>query len=98
MTGNLRDMRSLECVEGQKFPPPEPGRRPRVEIVVPVRDEERDLGPGIRRLAAHLARRFPFRAVVTIAGNGSTDGTWVVAHFTAQTVGGVTVYDLTRAR
>jgi len=63
----------------QEHPPPEPGCAPQVEIVVPVRDEERDLGPGIRRLAAYLSQRFPFGAVVTIADNGSADGTWAVA-------------------
>ena len=44
MAGNLGDMRSLECLEGQKFLPPAADRAPQVEIVVPVLDEERDLG------------------------------------------------------
>ena len=52
---------------------------PQVEIVVPVRNEERDLAPSIRRLAAYLRERFPFRAQVTIADNGSTDSTWAIA-------------------
>jgi putative flippase GtrA len=50
-----------------------------VEIVVPVRDEERDLGPSVRRIEAYLRTRFPFTARITIADNGSTDGTWAVA-------------------
>ncbi len=54
-------------------------RTAQVEIVVPVRDEERDLDPSIRRLVAYLTSRFPFRARITIADNGSTDGTWLVA-------------------
>jgi hypothetical protein len=45
--------------------PPADDHVPRVEIVVPVRDEENDLEPGVR------------------------------SHFTAKTVGGDTVYDLT---
>jgi putative flippase GtrA len=53
--------------------------RPQVEIVVPVRDEERDLAPSVRRLCAYLRERFPFTARVTIADNGSSDGTWAVA-------------------
>ena len=59
----------------------EPGgaRPPEVEIVVPVRNEERDLAPSIRRLHAYLNDRFPFTARITIADNGSTDGTWVEA-------------------
>jgi len=46
------------------------------EIVVPVRNEERDLVRSIRRIDAHLRDRFPFSALITIADNGSTDGTW----------------------
>lgn len=52
---------------------------PQVEIVVPVRNEERDLAPSVRRLAGYLRDRFPFTARVTIADNGSSDGTWRVA-------------------
>jgi putative flippase GtrA len=50
-----------------------------VDIVVPVRNEERDLGPSIRRLVAYLRDGFPFTARVTIADNGSTDATWATA-------------------
>jgi len=50
-----------------------------VDIVVPVRNEERDLGPSIRKLVGYLREDFPFTARVTIADNGSTDGTWVIA-------------------
>jgi putative flippase GtrA len=49
------------------------------EIVIPVRNEERDLAPSIRRLHAHLRDCFPFTARITIADNGSTDGTWAEA-------------------
>jgi putative flippase GtrA len=52
---------------------------PQVDIVVPVRDEERDLGPSVRRIEAYLSTRFPFSARITIADNGSSDGTWAVA-------------------
>ena len=90
-------MRSLECLEGQKSSPLAPDRPPQIEIVVPVRDEERDLGPGIRRLAAFLSRRFPFRAVVTIADNGSTDGTWAVAQALAGELAGVRAVRLAQA-
>jgi putative flippase GtrA len=50
-----------------------------VEIVVPVFNEETDLAPGVRRLDRYLDERFPFRTVITIADNASTDGTWQVA-------------------
>ena len=49
-------MRSLECLEGQEVPTPEPGCHP-------------------QQITA-----------------------WVRAHFTAETAGGVTVYDLIRTR
>jgi len=57
---------------------------PQVEIVVPVRNEERDLAPSIRRLAGYLRDRFPFTARVTIADNGSSDGTWQIAQALAR--------------
>src|SRR3984893_1222079 len=44
---------------------------PEVEIVVPVRNEERDLAPSIRRLHAYLKNRFPVSA--------RTAGTWAPA-------------------
>jgi len=50
-----------------------------VDIVVPVRNEERDLAPSVRRLVSYLREDFPFTARVTIADNGSTDGTWAIA-------------------
>ncbi len=50
-----------------------------VDIVVPVRNEERDLAPSIRRLVGFLRESFPFTARVTVADNGSTDDTWVIA-------------------
>ena len=90
-------MRSLKWLEGQKFPSSAASRAPQVEIVVPVRDEERDLGPGIRRLAAYLSQRFPFRAVITIADNGSTDGTWAAAQALAGELGGVRAVRLAQA-
>ncbi|HEY2442375.1 MAG TPA: bifunctional glycosyltransferase family 2/GtrA family protein [Streptosporangiaceae bacterium] len=65
--------------DDRRLRPVPDGATPRVDIVVPVRDEERDLAPGIRRLCGHLRERFPFSARVTIADNGSTDGTWAVA-------------------
>jgi putative flippase GtrA len=50
-----------------------------VEIVVPVKDEENDLAPSIRRLQAFLAGGFPFTSRITIADNGSSDRTWDIA-------------------
>ena len=50
-----------------------------VDIVVPVKNEEHDLERSVTRLVEHLRCAFPFAARVTIADNGSTDGTWPVA-------------------
>jgi putative flippase GtrA len=46
------------------------------EIVIPVRNEERDLAPSVRRLHAYTRDQFPFTTRITIADNASTDGTW----------------------
>jgi putative flippase GtrA len=63
-------------------PEPRPAARDagvQAEIVIPVRNEERELAPSVRRLDAYLNDRFPFTARITIADNGSTDGTWAQA-------------------
>src|SRR5258708_8888750 len=52
---------------------------PVVDVVVPVFNEATDLARNVRRLRAYLDRWFPYSARVTIADNGSTDGTWDVA-------------------
>ena len=54
-------------------------RRARVEIVIPVRNEEYDLASSVRRLHAFLRDQFPLSTRITIADNGSTDGTWARA-------------------
>jgi putative flippase GtrA len=50
-----------------------------VEIVIPVRNEEHDLAASVRRLHAFLRDQFPISTRITIADNGSTDGTWAQA-------------------
>jgi putative flippase GtrA len=64
---------------------------PRVEIVVPVRNEENDLGPNIRRLREFLDTAFPFPAEVCIADNGSTDATWEIGTLLATELPGVRI-------
>jgi putative flippase GtrA len=74
-----------------------PVRRPletRVEIVVPVRNEERELAHSIRRLRSFLDESFPFGTDVCIADNGSTDGTAAVARRLAAELPGVYVVQL----
>jgi putative flippase GtrA len=65
-----------------------------VEIVVPVKDEETDLAPSVRRLQAFLAGGFPFTAHITIADNGSTDRTWGIATGLAAELAGVSAVQL----
>jgi glycosyltransferase involved in cell wall biosynthesis len=77
------DMTPSRCLHREAEPladqPPPAPQGADVEIVVPVRDEERALGPSVRRLHAYLASWFPFAARITIADNGSDDGTWARA-------------------
>jgi putative flippase GtrA len=46
---------------------------------VPVRDEARVLEASVRRLHGYLASTFPLPFRITIADNGSSDGTWQLA-------------------
>ncbi|GAB3842453.1 bifunctional glycosyltransferase family 2/GtrA family protein [Micromonospora andamanensis] len=60
--------------------PARPGvPNPVLDVVVPVYNEEVDLGPCVRRLYAHLAEHFPYPFRITIADNASVDGTLAVA-------------------
>jgi putative flippase GtrA len=52
---------------------------PVLDVVVPVYNEERDLGPCVERLHAHLTAAFPYPFRITVADNASTDRTLVVA-------------------
>jgi glycosyltransferase involved in cell wall biosynthesis len=62
---------------------------PVVDVVVPVHNEHLDMERGVRRLDEYLRTRFPLPARVTIADNGSTDGTWTVAVSLARELPGV---------
>ncbi len=71
----------MSAVQAEVDGAADPDRTDRVdiEIVVPVFNEEVDLAPGVRRLDAFLDDSVPFRTIITIADNASTDGTWQVA-------------------
>jgi putative flippase GtrA len=60
--------------------------RHRVEIVLPVYDEEDDLAASVTRLHEYLARTFPFGWTITIADNASRDRTWEIARELAVTL------------
>ncbi|MEV6657087.1 glycosyltransferase [Nocardia fluminea] len=69
-------------------------RAPVLDVVIPVYNEEVDLGLCVRRLHAYLRAGFPFTARITIADNASTDATLAVAELLAAELDGVEVLHL----
>jgi glycosyltransferase involved in cell wall biosynthesis len=67
-----------------------------VEIVVPVYNEAPQLAERITALRSFLDESFPFRALVTIVDNASTDDTYEVAAGLAAGLRGVAVVRLSR--
>jgi putative flippase GtrA len=67
-----------------------------VEVVVPAYNEAPNLEASVTRLRRYLDESFPFRTVVTVVDNGSTDGTALVAQRLASTIDGVQVLILAR--
>jgi putative flippase GtrA len=67
-----------------------------VEIVVPVYNEAAHLAERVRELRSFLTTSFPFRALVTVVDNASTDRTYEIASQLADTVAGVAVLHLNR--
>jgi putative flippase GtrA len=68
-----------------------------LDVVVPVYNEEADLGPCVRRLHRHLSTSFPYPFRITIADNASTDATLGVAHELADELPAVLVRHLSAA-
>ena len=65
-----------------------------VDVVVPVYNEETDLGPSVERLHAFLTDHLPYSFRITIADNASTDATWALALDLAARLPGVTAVHL----
>ncbi|MFG1869870.1 glycosyltransferase [Micromonospora arborensis] len=65
-----------------------------LDVVIPVYNEETDLGPCVRRLHAHLSEHFPYPFQITIADNASVDETLKVADSLAGELPGVEVMHL----
>ncbi|MET7951692.1 glycosyltransferase [Micromonospora sp. NPDC005324] len=65
-----------------------------LDVVIPVYNEEVDLGPCVRRLHAHLSANFPYPFQITIADNASVDDTLKVADGLAGELPGVEVLHL----
>jgi putative flippase GtrA len=64
--------------------------------VVPVYNEAASLEAGVTTLRRYLDQAFPFRTLVTIVDNGSTDGTALLAQRLASTLDGVQAMILAR--
>jgi glycosyltransferase involved in cell wall biosynthesis len=89
----MRDMTALAPFEVDV----DPRRVPLdVEIVVPVYNEAAQLEERITALRAFLDTSFPFRALVTVVDNASTDGTATVAAELAARLRGVAAMHLAR--
>ncbi|MCO6006368.1 bifunctional glycosyltransferase family 2/GtrA family protein [Actinoallomurus purpureus] len=71
-------------------------RDPLIEVAIPVYNEEHVLAASVRRLHAYLRETFPYRFVITIADNASTDGTWDVAQRLALEIPAVDAVHLDR--
>lgn len=74
--------------------PETPSAPPVLDVVVPVHNEEADLGVRVRRLHEYLRDGFPFPARITIADNASTDATLQVARLLAEELDAVRVVHL----
>jgi putative flippase GtrA len=57
----------------------DPAGGPVLDVVVPVYNEETDLGPCVRRLHAYLCAHFPYTFRITVADNASVDRTAEIA-------------------
>ena len=79
----------------------QPGTSPRqapldVEIVIPVYNEAPHLVARVTELRRFLDQSFPFRALVTVVDNASTDETFALASRLATTTPGVAAIHLPR--
>ena len=55
------------------------GGAPTLDLVIPVYNEEHDLGRSVQRVHDYLTATFPYSFRITIADNASTDSTWFEA-------------------
>ena len=67
---------------------------PVLDVVVPVYNEQDDLGPCVRRLHAHLTAQLPYAFRITVADNASTDSTSASRDRLAEELAGVDVVHL----
>jgi glycosyltransferase involved in cell wall biosynthesis len=58
---------------------PSTATAPKVDLVIPVLNEAKALEKSVRTVREFLGRTFPYPWQVTVADNGSTDGTFEIA-------------------
>jgi len=99
MTGDLSGSPASSVLlssEGQPPAPPAAARDCLVEVTIPVYNEETVLAESVRRLHSYLTANFPFRFLITIADNGSADGTFAIAQRMPAELPGVRAIHLDR--
>ena len=84
---------TLLPVPGPTAASPQPAA-PRVDVVVPIHNEQRSLPWSIRRLHDNLSAELPYAWRIVIADNASTDATPQIAHALAADLPGVEVLEL----
>ena len=67
-----------------------------VEVTVPVYNEAKVLAESVRQLHSYLTANIPFRFVITIADNASTDETFAIAQRMCRELAGVRTVHLDR--
>ncbi|UWZ44411.1 bifunctional glycosyltransferase family 2/GtrA family protein [Dactylosporangium matsuzakiense] len=87
-------MTSTETLPHAVVGPGAPKAAAVLDVVIPVYNEEADLGPCVRRLHQHLRESFPYPFRITVADNASTDATPQVAEALAAELAGVEVLRL----
>lgn len=87
-------MSSSFALAADRSRPRAPAPSPRVDIVVPVYNEQSALEGSIRRLHAFLSHEFPFAWRIVVADNASTDATLRIAHGLALELDHLTVVHL----
>jgi putative flippase GtrA len=85
---------TLHSPQPARGPVPAGGGTPVLDVVIPVYNEEKDLGPCVRRLHAYLGEHLPYPFRITIADNASVDATPQVANRLASELDGVVVVRL----
>ena len=87
---------STATLSPERLTPPRPATEaPRIEIVVPVYNEQAALPGSIRRLHEHLSAELPYTWRIVIADNASTDQTPRLARALAGDLAGVEYLRLT---